>query len=336
MPERIEAVLAEQLPEASAPHRRQLASLLIDHDIHAAKRTLQGLLDDGCNPHSLHAALLYGRDLLLQQGNPDGHIRDALLYYDRLAAMLMQLSIKALQSKLDQAETTLLHEGQKLLLTKARNRWLKAGVIELYNYFMEVPIVARVALLESRDDGITIERTEEAIWAITAGEHGRYVLTRIPESSLCLRMEVQSAAGNKVHLRDAGMIQIAKERRCHVRVQSDTAIPIRITHPYCGEVDAMVQDYSEAGMGVSTRQRVDFQENERVHIFMNMRGMEIDVDAHVCWVRHTDEQTRLGLDLELEEVPYIRQHLQRQVATARRSIMSKLRMQGLSDSLLVL
>lgn len=337
MSARVESVLAEQLPEASALHRQQLLALLSGRDPAGAGDVLKALLDDGCNPQSLHATLLYGRDLSLQQQeNRDTHLRTTLLYYDRLVAMLMQFSARQLQSKLNQAETNLIHEGQKLLLTRARNRWLKEGVIELYNYFLEVPIIARVELLESRDDGITVERTEDVVWAIAAGEHGRYIQTRIPESPLCLRLEVQGAAGHKIHLRDAGLLQIARERRCHIRVQCDTAIPVQIMHPHYGEVDAVVQDYSEAGLGVSTRQRVDFRENDKVHIFMNMLGMEVDIDARICWVRYADEHTRLGLDMTLEGVPHIRQHLQRQVVAARRGVMSKLRMQGLPDCLLAL
>jgi len=336
----LESVLTEQLPEASPAHCRKFASLLSGReDADAAKNTLQALIEDGCDSASLHAALLYGRHYLIrtnEEGEKAVKADDTMLYYDRLTAILMQLATKQLRVSLHQAEANLLHKGQTLLLTRAKNRWLKDGVIELYNYFMEVPIIARVALLESREDGITVERTEDAVWAITAGEHGRFIQTRIPDSSLCLRMEVQSTAGQKIHLRDAGMLQIAKEKRSHIRVQSDSVIPVRITTPQGDAIDAAVQDYSEAGLGVSTQQRVQLKESDAIHIFMNMHGMEIDVDARVCWLKHASDQVRFGLDLDLHGAAHIRQHLQRQIVIARRSIMSRLRMQGISDCLLTL
>jgi PilZ domain len=321
--------LKQQLPQASNQHLLRLAEMLAAPENPPDPQTISGLLSEGCDPNSLHAAILFGRetaiDRLPAQDELASAINTTLSHYDRMVAILMQRLVEEMQARLSTRE-------QEAQISKGTVHWMRMGEIELYNYFMEMPIKAKVAVRDAHEQALAVELNSDLVRTIAAGEHGRYVMTILPDSKLVLGMEVISKIGNKVQLRYDRTFPQVRERRRHVRVQPDPLIPITIDIRGSGNIVAKTMDYSENGMGLITSQPIQVRAGHTVKIDWFTYGKELRAPATVHWIQRDKDHSRLGIELASGNDTHLA--LQQMVGRAERHILARLQMKGIPDSLL--
>lgn len=338
----LEQRLAAALPKASAANLKALATLLACADAAAQPQVLPALLDEGCSPNSLLTTLIFAREIAMQARLPhimslseEGRRRALqmlLSHYDCLQAELLRATENSWRTLLERSESQLLSEGQAHLITKARNRWLQSGEIELYNYYHEIPVIARVPLKGVREHGITVGRTPDLVLVLAAGEHGRFAHVRLPKSSLCLRLAVEGVHGQLVHWHDAGLLQTARENRRYMRVRCDSAIPIMLRTAADKEYPGRIVDFSASGLGIALAQPLSAQLGELLWCQTVIRDSEVATAGRLCWRRDDGEGARLGLELDVDQATQNRLHTE--VARLRRQILGRLKMQGPPDCLM--
>ncbi|HXH64050.1 MAG TPA: PilZ domain-containing protein [Mariprofundaceae bacterium] len=321
--------LKQQLPQASDQHLLRLAEMLAAPANPPDPQTIARLLTEGCDPNSLHAAILFGRetaiDRLPAHDELASAINTALSHYDRMVAILMHQLVEELESRLSTHE-------QEALISKAMVHWMRLGEIELYNYFMEMPIKAKVAVRDAHEQALAVELSSDLVRTIAAGEHGQHVMTILPDSSLVLELEVISKIGNKVQLRYGRTFSQVRERRRHVRVQPEPLLPITIDIRGSGSVSAKTMDYSENGMGLITSQPIQIRAGHTIHIDWMTYGKGLRSPATVHWIQRDKEHSRLGIELASDSDTHL--ELRQMVARAERHILARLQMKGIPDSLL--
>jgi PilZ domain len=326
---KLAAVLKRQLPQASDQHLLQLAGMLSDPTVPPDVQIISGLLAEGCDPNSLHATILFGRETAIEQLSAESdlaqEINATLSHFDRMVSILMHQLVEELENRLSTRE-------QEALISKATVHWMHMGEIELYNYFMEMPIKAKVAVRDAHEQALAVELNSDLVRTIAAGEHGRYVMTILPDSKLVLGLEVISKIGNKVQLRYGRTFPQVRERRRHVRVQPDPLIPITIDIRGSGNVVAKTMDYSENGMGLITSQPIQIRAGHTINIDWLTYGKELQSPATVHWIQRDKDHSRLGIELASGNDTHLA--LQQMVGRAERHILARLAMKGIPDSLL--
>jgi len=338
----IEATLTNTLPGASGASIQQLAGLLASPSGQSSLKIIAGLLDDGCSATKLQAALMHGRDIILQDrmsavSSMEPHqreeIQNILLHFDHMQTSLIHAIAQHWNQQFDTLRSQLADEGQALMLSKARNTWLKAGCIEFYNYFDEMPVIANADIRDVREDSISVSRTRELALVITAGEHQRYAYVRVPGSKLCLRMVVESANRNAVHWKNSGILEIAKERRRHIRIlcaENQTAI-VRRTHG--PKWDVNMRDFSATGLGIAGENRLPGKVEDMLHCNFQVRRTTFELKGQIRWKSEADSgHARLGLELSTDHIGM--QKLQHEVTLRQKEVIGRLHMRGMPDCLM--
>jgi len=339
----IEATLTKTLPKASDASIQQLAGLLASPSRQSSLKIITGLLDDGCSATKLQAALMHGRDVILQDrmfavpstetNRQYEEIQKILLHFDRMQTSLIHAIAQHWNQQFDVLRSQLVDEGQALMLSKARNTWLKAGCIEFYNYFDEMPVIANADIRDVRDDSISVSRTRELALVIAAGEHQRYAHVRLPNSKLCLRMVVESANRNAVHWKNAGILEIARERRQHIRIlcaERQTAIVKRAHGP---KWDVNMRDFSATGLGMAAEDRLPGKVGDMLLCNFQVRRTAFEFKGVIRWKSEADSgNARLGLELSTDHVGM--QKLQHEVALRQKEVLGHLYMRGTPDCLM--
>jgi hypothetical protein len=339
----IEATLAKTLPKASDASIQQLAGLLASPSRQSSLKVITGLLDDGCSAIKLQAALMHGRNVILQDrvsavSSMETYqlceeIRKILLHFDRTQTSLIHAIAQHWDQQFVALRSQLVDEGQALMLSKARNTWLKAGCIEFYNYFDEMPVIANADIRDVRDDSISVNRTRELALVIAAGEHQCYAHVRLPNSKLCLRMAVESANHHAVHWKNAGILEIARERRQHIRIlcaEHQTAIVKRAHGP---KWDVNMRDFSTTGLGLTAKDRLPGKVGDMLHCNFQVRQTAFEFKGVIRWKSEVDSgNARLGLELSTDHVGM--QKLQHEVALRQKEVLGRLHIRGTPDCLM--
>ncbi len=324
------ATLKRQLPQATEAHLLRLAEMLAVATIPPNPKVIAALIAEGCDPNSLHAAMLFGREMaierLVRHGGLEPDLLDTTLSrFDRMISILMHHLVEQLESRLSSRE-------QENLLSKAAMTWMREGQIELYNYFMEMPVKARVAVHDVHEQTMAVEKSNELVYTIAAGEHGRCVMTSLPGSRLVLMLEVVSTIGNKVNLKHARIFPQVRERRRFPRVQPEPLLAVTLDITGSGTPEAHALDYSENGMGLILHQRTTLRPGHVIGIDWFTYGKQLRSAAAIRWLQQEEDNTRLGVELTHDDNTKLQ--LQQMVARAQRNVLGRLRMKGIPDSLL--
>jgi len=339
----VEATLTKTLSGVSDASIRQFAGLLTSPSGQSSLKIIAGLLDDGCSATKLQTALIHGRDIILQdrvsavssvetyqQGE---EIRRISLHFDRMQMSLIHAIEQHWNQQFDVLRSQLANEGQALMLSKARNTWLKAGCVEFYNYFDEMPVIANVNIRDVREDSVSVNRTRELALVIAAGEHQCYAHVRLPNSKLCLRMIVESANRNAVHWKNAGILEIARERRQHIRIlgaEQQTAIVKRAHGP---KWDVNIRDFSATGLGIAAKDRLPGKVGDMLLCNFQVRQTAFEFKGVIRWKSEAASgNARLGLELSTDHVSM--QKLQHEVTLRQKEVLGRLHMRGTPDCLM--
>jgi|GEM_PF-6968348 len=327
--------MKRQLPQASEHNLQRFAKMLTEPDAIPQQEIIASLLADGCDPNSLHAAILFGRERQIDElatgdrSAPPIHI---LSRFDRMVSILMHLLVGGLESRLQTTKNRLSSQEQEALLIKAMVHWMRQGKIELYNYFMEMPVKVMATVHEVYEQTLSVERSKDLVYTIAAGEYGRFALTILPGSDHVLVLEIVGVFHDRINFRHARMSSQIRERRCHMRVQPDPPLSVVAKTDDGKILTGKALDYSENGMGLVIHRGISIDIGRTMDIDWMLFGKQMQSAAIVRWLQRDGSNTRLGVEL----IPDgdTRLELQQMVARTQRSIMSRLKMKGIPDSLL--
>ena len=326
--------LRNRLPSASV---EGLDALIDALESQGSKSTIQAfvtLLKESCLPAAIQSILLEYKDHALEKFTKSADldkIKKTLLNFDRMQVLLLQAVDRHWQAEVNQLESRLLDAGNELLMTSARNQWIKDGEVELYNYYWEVPVIARVKVHQIRENGMSVLRTPKLMHVIAAGQHGQFAHIRLPDHNLCLRMAVESTHGQLVHLKPAGIFQVARERRRHIRVLYDKHIGISIRDSSGEKLQATLQNLSQSGFDISMQQELSANVGDSLGYHLLIRSNEIDGTFVIRWMHKSKGYARLGVELDMDTA--IEHKLQIEVAHRQKQILNALKMHGTPDCL---
>ncbi|MDQ6965941.1 MAG: PilZ domain-containing protein [Mariprofundaceae bacterium] len=323
--------LREGLPGVSDASLDALSTALM-HRGGSTRDLFSQLMKEGASPITIQSALFGYRDAILQGGrmSPDA-VREVIRHVDRLGFLLLQAIAGFWQGRVGELEASLSVAGSELRLASARSRWLREGEVTLYNYFHEVPITARVAIHQTDDSGISVGLNADLVHVLAAGECGRFAHIRLPEVHSALRLEVESSIGQRVHFTYAGIFKTAEERRQHIRVLCDDAIPVVLRDASSAELHAVLRDISQAGFGLGMRQSSTVRVGDRFGFRIRLAGIELQGECSVCWLSQSG-QVRFGVELDM--ALNLMHRLQSEVAHRQKRVITVLKMMGVPDCLL--
>ncbi|MFQ5346140.1 MAG: PilZ domain-containing protein, partial [Mariprofundus sp.] len=290
----------------------------------------------------MQAALLHAKEILMQPTldqilslpEPRRHkeFLKIFLHLDRAQASLLKVVEANWRDKFRRLQSRLQEASKEQMLNETYLTWQQEGEVEFYNFYNELPILARVPLRSIRDNVISVTRTDELDSVLTAGEHRRYAHVRLPHSEQCLRMYAEGASGNVVRWHEAGIMQIAKNKRLHIRVQCKEPISLTLNREHGPKWDACLRDFSATGLGLSHHDRLPGDVDDILICDFRLEQRSVHVKGRICWKIREGSNTRLGLKLMLDHKNT--QVLQSAAAQRQLRIIKELKMLGPPDCLL--
>jgi len=323
--------LRESLPGASDAALDALSAALMN-SFESSASPFDRLLKEGVSPLTIQSALFGYRDAAMQDGqmSPED-AKQIIRHIDRLGLLLLQAIARFWQRRVSDLDARLSVAGTELRLVSARSRWLREGAVTLYNYFHEVPITARVAIYREDNAGFSVDLNADLVHVLAAGECGRFAHIRLPELHSALRLEVESSVGQRVCFTYAGVFKTAEERRQHIRVLCDDAIPVVLRDQSGTELHAVLRDVSQSGFGLSAGQASGIRVGDRLSFRVRLAGAALQGESSVCWLSQSG-QLRFGVELDM--ALNLMHRLQSEVAQRQKRILSTLKRMGVPDCLL--
>ena len=333
-------ILRRWLPGASGKSLDALLAILMQ-GCRPSGEPFAALLQEGCSPATIQSAILEFRDDASKGGRPgvDG-LHDAMMHFDRLAFLLLQAVGRYWQERVSDLESRLSIAGSELRFASERNRWARDGEVTLYNYFREVPVMARVAIHDVRENGLAVERTLDLVQVVAAGQHGCFAHIRLSDLHSCLRLEVESSDGKLVHFRFAGIFRTAQERRQQIRVLCDDNLHLSLSDAAGAGVEAIVRDMSRSGSGLEARQPVSIRAGDQLDFQLELPSGGVQGKCAVCWLGRPDTQAdqscsgQVRFGVELQMTPAHQRRMQAEVGRRQKRILGALRIMGVPDSLI--
>ncbi|MDX8407542.1 MAG: PilZ domain-containing protein [Mariprofundaceae bacterium] len=327
--DRAAATGARPSEQALLPHvpLAEGTGILLSADIDAARQYITRALQQGDSAEAVHDALIAARNAGFKQRPAAAVLR----HFDQLQSHLLSELNNGWQERLRQARAQLVSEANAHLVSEACNHWLKEGCVELYNFYHEMPIMARVRLLSARGDGLHVSCVEDFIWVVAAGEHRRTVFARVPLSEQSLRFTLSQVHGSGVKLKYAGMVRHEREKRKHIRVQCDEPVRISMRRDKGPWWHAMIHDVSESGLGISSSEPLPWKVDEKLLCHFSLHDHQVKGGALVRWRNEIGDRVRLGLELDIG--PASKKQLQHEVAETSKRLINHLKIGGLPDSL---
>ncbi|OIO70288.1 MAG: hypothetical protein COW19_08610 [Zetaproteobacteria bacterium CG12_big_fil_rev_8_21_14_0_65_55_1124] len=331
--------LRNRLPAASDESLDALLSMLRQGG-GTSSAPFTALLQEDCSPAMIQSTLNEHRDELLGDGSLNAdEVQAAIRQCDRLGLLLLQAVAKAWQAKVSELESRLSHAGSELEKAATRLRWVREGEVTLYNYFHEVPIMARVAVHNVRESGFGVDRSSDLVRVVAAGQHGRFAHIRLPDLASCLRLEVESVVGKHVNFRYAGAFETAKERRQHIRVQCGDVLHMTLSGASGQIIETAVRDISESGFGLNILRGGEVLNGETYAFDLSLQTGELKGSCQVRWLdraggKSTPDKAdhgRCGVEIDLR--PALLRRLQIEVSQRKKRILNELRALGTPDSL---
>lgn len=298
---KIELGLRKMLPHASGDSVHQIFEVMLDFEL-SSEPALKALLADRCTVKEIYTALVFCRNIMmLELTSLDNlRMRKLLVHHDNMVFFLM----KDLEDKREREwrvmQVKILHMGHEHAISKASNEWMQEQEIVLYNYYKEMPVVAKAKLLHVGEHSFTIKRDRDLAAVLSASKDGDTTLTRLPKSDLCMLLTVDEVTNATVHLRYGGFLPVGKESRRNVRVQCEKPIEIKLRDSGFQQWTAQLQDYSESGLGLVFAKESGIEAGVSLVFGMIFNGRKVMGKATVAWMSHEAERDRVGLSLEYE------------------------------------
>jgi len=333
--------LRDRLPAASDASLDALLSML-QPESKPSNGVFTVLLKDGCSPAIIQSVLIEYRDEHLNDDKlGDEQKRKVIRQSDRLSLLLLNDVATSWRIKVDDLESRLSNAGSELQMAVARTRWARDGEVTIYNYFHEVPVMARVAVHDVRESGFGVEWSPDLVHVMAAGEYGRFAHIRLSDLTSCLRLEVESVVEKYVNFRYAGTFKTAKERRQHIRVLCKDGLPLTLSRASGQKTEAIVQDISQSGFGLTNLDQCAVQVGDTFNFELELHPGKLKGTCQVRWryktgKKHTSDHAghgRIGVEIDL--TPALLHRLQLEVSRRVKRVLAELRASGAPDSLIL-
>lgn len=182
-------------------------------------------------------------------------------------------------------------------MSACRNAWLAEGVVQLHNYYYEMPVMANATCLGV--DGIHVEvaMSAEVVRSFAAGEDMREVIATTPDGQQAIRLGALACDGERIKLVVRSVNPVERERRHDVRIRSEKEIKVHLMR-HGMMVEANLRDISVNGMGFEISGSTDMQLGESVGCVWHLEGTKIYLESMLCWVRVQNGITRTGVSFK--------------------------------------
>lgn len=341
----------DELGREIAPEQSELLEELLRHIVGlTASLSLEKVLDSLIQSHHslshLMAALLrcelYHLETLLPGVVQRPATEQAVAlkqFFERYAQIKDQcitVAERTYQNRIQELHREVELGKDQLLEERAKNDWLRSGQIKLFNYFCELMVLglARVEQVEARE--ITVWMTPKLERVFAAGERMRYVYTTTEDPGRTLLLELLGMEDDLLTLRIRGAAPHPQGRRRHMRVSVNDETPMNLA--LNGQrARAWVLDFSETGLGLMLDTPVPLAVGDKLTCTGTLqahgeRAALKEAPGVVRWLLNTGEQTRFGVQLELEERE--RQALHAVLLGYEQAIIQQLRKLGTPEALL--
>jgi len=250
---------------------------------------------------------------------------DCVGHYNTLQAVIVEEAESAWEQSL---------EGEKKARILAENKviWLRNHQIELHNYFQEIPVRAKLELIDIADDVIDVKFSTDAGMVFAASDDLSTACISVGD---CMRLTVQGVErhGNRLRLVITSIESDLMSRRNNVRVAMDKVVPITLQGRK--KIQAHIYDKSVKGLGLLFPQSIgvklinsgDLKTGDRVNCIWQPGEVEFKVPATVRWIKQVDNECRAGLEINPDEGT--RTHLQQFLMQHQRKIITRLHNLGL-------
>ena len=332
--------LQNNLSGASPENLDGLLSMLQEGS-EPSREVFIALLQEGCSPATIQSAMIEYRDELLSDDKLSAdQARKVIRQFDRLGLLLLNAVARSWQGQVGELESRLSNAGSELEIAAIHSRWLREGEVTLYNYFHEVPIMARVAVHDVRESGFSVDWSPDLVRVVAAGEYARFAHIRLPDLTSCLLLEVESVIGKHVNFRYAGTFKTAKERRQHIRVQCGDVLRLTLSGASDQNIETAVRDISQSGFGMNILHGGAIQNGETYSFNLWAQTGELKGFCQVRWLDRAGEtgvpdkaeNGRCGVEIDLTQ-PLLRR-MQLEVSKRKKRILAELRAIGSPDSLI--
>ena len=286
--------------------------------IHAGK-VLATLLR--CEWSNIHWLLINSRKQNQSLSDQVAAFSDCVGHYNTLQAVIIEEAESAWETSLESEKTA-------RVLAECKLKWLHEHEIELHNYFQEMPVRAKLELLDIADDVMDVRFSTDAGMVFAASDD---LNTAYISAGDCMRLTVNGVErkGNRLRLIIAGIESDLMSRRKNVRVAMDKVVPITL-HGRT-KIQAHIYDKSVKGLGVLFPHSIgvklinggDVKTGDRVNCIWQPGEVEFKVPATIRWIRQVEDECRAGLEINPDEATRI--HLQQFLMQHQRKIISRLR-----------
>jgi len=225
-------------------------------------------------------------------------------------------------------EASLESEKTARVLAECKLKWLHEHEIELHNYFQEIPVRAKLELLDIADDVMDVKFSTDAGMVFAASDD---LKTAYISAGDCMRLTINGVErrGNRLRLVIAGVESDLMSRRKNVRVSLDKVVPITL-HGRT-KIQAHIYDKSVKGLGVLFPASIgvklinggDLKTGDRITCIWQPGEVEFKAPAIVRWIKQLGDDCRAGLEITPDEAT--RRHLQQFLMQSQRRIISRLR-----------
>jgi len=290
--------------------------------IHAGK-ILATLLR--CEWSNIHWLLIDSRKRSQSLSDQVAAFSDCVGHYNNLQAVIVEEAESAWEHSL---------EGEKKARVLAENKviWLRNRQIELHNYFQEIPVRAKLKLLDIADDIIDVKFSTDAGMVFAASNDLNTACISVGD---CMRLTVTGVErqGNRLRLVITSIESDLMSRRNNVRVAMDKIVPITLQGRK--KIQAHIFDKSVKGLGLLFPQSIgvklinsgDLKTGDRVDCIWQQGEVEFKVPASVRWIKQLEDECRAGLEINPDETT--RTHLQQFLMQHQRKIITRLHNLGL-------
>ncbi|OIO70604.1 MAG: hypothetical protein AUJ57_08330 [Zetaproteobacteria bacterium CG1_02_53_45] len=185
-------------------------------------------------------------------------------------------------------------EVRSRVLAQGKALWSEQGVVQLHNYFHEMPITAKVKYLHFAEDELEVEISPETGRVFAASDDMREVITSSPDEQHFIRFAALGCSHNTLRLVVRSVEKSRRELRKNLRIAPDAQLEIQINR-HGQPVIALMHDISTAGMGLEVVGRTDIQPGEMLGCRWQLEDSKIWLEAHACWVMNADKRSRIGV-----------------------------------------
>ncbi len=297
-------LLRLELPSVARKQHICVAAVILGRKIDCgmddlAKQLLKSQLPVG----KLLAVLLRCESMMIQhlleqpqQGDNRDQVRqfsDWIEHFNHLQDAVINAAEQNWRAAIDQ-------ERRSRVLAECRADWAEKGEVHLHNYFMEVPVTARVRFVSF--DGahhLHVKASEELGRVFSASGDQDCALISSPDRKYNIRAKAFQCKRMDLTLSIVEITGSMQERRSEVRVALDETVRVEVIASD-GRFSAEMVDLSCGGAGLKLTGNRALRRNDRIGCRFALAGKSVAIDdVTVCWSAARDSESCVGISFQV-------------------------------------